>query len=325
MIVPQFWAEARYQQRVGKRQITVRRFGWSDQDLVQAQQHADERARAAMARIQAGEALQKREPKLPYNGADGLPIREEIVSRSGDTIITRNAYGALCLNSENVLFADVDFENSVPGRWPAVVNFVGVMLAILIGVSQRSWLLGLALGFAVLLLSFPLAQWLYRFWLARTGGAERRARQRIHAFSAANPSWHLRLYRTPLGFRVLAMHRTFDPTEADVTRCFEALNTDVLYRQMCRNQRCFRARVSPKPWRIGISAHLRPRPGVWPVAPERLPDRQRWVEHYQARAQEFAACRFVEQLGSQSVHPDTLAVQRLHDELSRATSNLAIA
>jgi hypothetical protein len=28
MIVPQFWAEERIQYRSGKKQITVRRFGW---------------------------------------------------------------------------------------------------------------------------------------------------------------------------------------------------------------------------------------------------------------------------------------------------------
>ena len=30
MIVPQFWAEARLQHRAHRKQVTVRRFGWSD-------------------------------------------------------------------------------------------------------------------------------------------------------------------------------------------------------------------------------------------------------------------------------------------------------
>ena len=33
----------------------------------------------------------------------------EIVSRHGETVITRNSYGALCLNTPNALFADVDY------------------------------------------------------------------------------------------------------------------------------------------------------------------------------------------------------------------------
>lgn len=325
MLVPQFWAEARCQQRVGKRQVTVRRFGWSDSSQDEAQRNADSRAQAALARILAGENLPRREPKQAYNGAEGLPIREEIVSRHGDTVITRNAYGALCLNTERVLFADVDFGTAMPGRWPAAVNFVGVMLAILIGVSRQSWGIGIALVFATMLLSFPIASVLFRSWLRLRGGEEQLARERIQVFSQANPDWQLRLYRTPAGFRVLVMHQLFDPADAEVQRCFTALNTDPIYQQMCRNQRCFRARVSPKPWRIGIAGHLRPRPGVWPVAADRLPERQRWLADYDARARQFAACRLVEVLGSKHTHPDALAVQRLHDELCRATSQLQLA
>src|SRR5262245_45571689 len=99
MIVPQFWAEARIQQRVEKRQVTVRRFGWSDESQADAQINADARAREALARILAGESLPRRERKRPYNGAQGVPIREEIVDRHGDVVLTRNSYGALCLNT----------------------------------------------------------------------------------------------------------------------------------------------------------------------------------------------------------------------------------
>jgi len=59
--------------------------------------------------VLSGEKLIRREPKIPYKGAAGVPIREEIVSRHGETIITRNAYGARCLNTPNVLFADVRY------------------------------------------------------------------------------------------------------------------------------------------------------------------------------------------------------------------------
>lgn len=37
-----------------------------------------------------------------------MPIREEIIGRAGDAVITRNGYGACCLNVPNVLFGDVD-------------------------------------------------------------------------------------------------------------------------------------------------------------------------------------------------------------------------
>lgn len=114
MIVPQYWAEARVQQ-LEPRQITVRRSGWSDISQEEAQAHAEARAREALERIASGEALSRREPRVPYNGAEGVPIREEILERHGETIITRNVYGARCLNTPDVAFADVD-QNT---QWPA--------------------------------------------------------------------------------------------------------------------------------------------------------------------------------------------------------------
>ena len=37
-------------------------------------------------------------------GGIGLPIREEVLARNGDDVITRNSYGARCLNEPDVLF-----------------------------------------------------------------------------------------------------------------------------------------------------------------------------------------------------------------------------
>jgi hypothetical protein len=83
-----------------------------------AQVNADERAQEALQRLLSGEKLPRREPKVPYNGGEGVPIREEIVSRHGETIITRNSYGARCLNTPNVLVADVDFQEERMARDP---------------------------------------------------------------------------------------------------------------------------------------------------------------------------------------------------------------
>ncbi|MNV09657.1 hypothetical protein D3C71_1001570 [compost metagenome] len=71
MIVPQFWAEGRIQERVAGKQLTVRRYGWSDDSPLAAQAHADQRTREAFDRIVSGETLKRRERRLAYNGADG--------------------------------------------------------------------------------------------------------------------------------------------------------------------------------------------------------------------------------------------------------------
>ena len=90
-------------------------------------------------------------------------------------------------------------------------------------------------------------------------------------------------------------------------------------------QHCFRARVSPKPWRIGVDQHIRPRPGVWPVQDEHLARRNHWIDGYEQAARHYASCRFIEEVGSRIEHHAARAVRELHDDLCRSDSNLPIA
>ncbi|MDD2710057.1 MAG: hypothetical protein PHV34_18905 [Verrucomicrobiae bacterium] len=326
MMVPQFWAEGIIKERLNGREVTVRRFGWSDDSQADAQLNADTRAREAFDRLAAGEKIIRREPKLPYNGAEGVPIREEIVSRHGETVITRNIYGARCLNTPNVLFIDIDFENA-PAPWWLTLSSICFFLfcAAAAGCALRSLSLALTLGLLALFCGYLVASALTRLFLNQSGKAEQRARNRIGEFVRGHPGWHLRLYRTPAGLRVLVMHRTFDPGEPAVVECFQALGADPMYVRMCANQRCFRARVSPKPWRIGVKTSIRPRPGVWPVNPGWLPERARWIDTYEQAARNHASCRFVEAVGTGPIHSSAQTVKNLHDELCRANSPMPIA
>ena len=277
MIVPTYWAEARVQQRAGDRQVTVRRFGWSDAGQDDAQAMADARAAEAMQRIVAGEPLPRRElnrePKVPYNGAAGVPIREEITGRQGSVVVTRNSYGARCLNVPDVLFADIDFAPGSAWRASLVLLAVLALGSVCAGLVQQSWLLfGLLLSVSLVLFA-PLAAFALRLYVRWRGGPEPAALYRIERFLAANPGWNLRTYRTPAGLRLVATHRTFDPADPEALEFFRAVAADPVYVRMCLNQGCFRARVTAKPWRIGIEDRLRPRPGVWPVDAARLPAR----------------------------------------------------
>lgn len=334
MIVPNFWAEARTQYRSKGKQITIRRFGWSDASQEDAQNNAQARADEALKRAVSGEPLPRRERKVPYNGADGLPIREEVVARHGETVITRNSYGARCLNTPDVLFADIDFPEGSGSRavfWACALflfaaSAVVIYLLAAAGTGRGMLWAAAAIG-AMLALSFAssMANAIHRREVRAKGGPEAIARAHILRFMETRPNWRVHVYRTPAGLRLLATHRLFDPLEAEVTECFKALTTDPVYMAMCLNQHCFRARVSAKPWRVGIERHIAPRPGVWPVAPERLPERRAWQEQYDRAAAGFAACRFIESLGNGVSVPAALAVQQLHDEMCRARSNLPIA
>lgn len=325
MLIPDYWAEASLKHKVGGKQITVRRFGWSEQSQEDAQHNADARAEEAFARVVAGEKLARREPKVAYNGAVGVPIREEVLSRHDDVVITRNLYGARCLNTPNVLFADIDFAvepMSSSFKWGILLLIIA---AFSFGKSYAGWWLGFAALFGAWYAGYKVAARLWAKKLKAKGTPEAQAMNRVDAFLEKHPDWHLRIYRTPAGLRLLAMHKTFGPEDHEVATIFREIEADKIYVQMCTNQHCFRARVSPKPWRIGIESHLKPRPGVWPINPERLPDRVRWVNEYERKAEAYASCRFMAAKGSGVVDPAVEKVRELHDELCRARSDLPLA
>lgn len=323
MIIPNFWAEARLQHRTDERQITVRRFGWSNASQPDAQRQADERAAAALERLKAGEKIDRSEKKRAYNGSAGVPIREEIISRHGDTVITCNSYGARCLNTPNVLFVDIDLATA-PGCGTMLVMLITLWIAAAAaGMYFGTKWIGFSLGFLALFFFYPLSQTIVRRYLQMRGGPERIARLHVEEFLRTHHDWSVRLYRTPLGLRVLAMHDLFDPRGPAASECFRALRADPVYVRMCQSQNCFRARVSPKPWRVGILDKLRG--GVWPVPPEKQERRSEWVARYEAASEKFAACEYLESLGSGGSRSETRFVQQLHDDLCKANTALPIA
>lgn len=332
MFIPRYWAEAPSKAQT-KGRTTVRRYGWSATSQADAQAMAEVRLAEALRDLSAGEKRVRMEPKVAYNGSEGFPIREEIVSEHGDLMVTRNSYGALCLNTPDALFADVDLPEGPSDRTGCLMFLA--LPTLLLGIGGTAGLIqGRLLGgfpsIVMLVVGLGLLMRIgwemlgRRLWLRRRGRADAVAMRRIRGFLDTHPDWRLRIYRTPAGYRVLATHRPFSPMEPEVSAFFDALGTDPVYVRMCRNQQCFRARVSPKPWRIGVG-HLRPRSGVWPIGPEGLRLRQEWVAAYEAKSAGHAACSFLVELGLGAPHGKILAVQQLHDRLSRAEAGLPIA
>lgn len=324
MIIPSYWAEARRQVRQQTRSVTVRRFGWSDESESAAQAHAETRAEEALAAILAGERLPRRERLTAY-GVEGVPIREQIVARHGDVVLTRNSYGAICLNTPDVLFADIDLvrsEFTLP-VWISLPVLLAVAWAL--SASWGWWSALLAAGLLVLLVN-ALGNGYRRWRTARRGGLEAAALAKVHAWTDTHPDWHLRVYRTPAGLRLLAMQQTFAPKDAVLREFFPALPADGLYVSMCRVQQCFRARLTPKPWRIGMTKRIRPRRAAWSSAQAGLPERLAWIADYEGRSLGYAACRYVASYGAVAqVNSKAEQVRALHDTMTRAHSDLPLA
>lgn len=322
MIIPRYWAEAKTKMKFEGRQYTIKRFGWSDQNLEAAQQHAEQRVAEATEQLKKDKEIRRLDHKVAYNGADGLPIREEIIAQQDDVIITRNSYGALCLNTPDVLFADVDLIHHPSSKLATIVFFTLLSLSGLCAIYLSSWWI---FGFGCVITLFVtglISKWLFHIQSKFTGTPAQRALGKIRHFSQQHPDWHLRVYRTPNGYRILVMHQTFDPRGEQAQNLFQAISTDSCYVLMCKNQNCFRARISPKPWRIGVE---RLRQGIWPIQQERIAQRADWVQNYQQHAQNYASCRFVEQFGHQLSHPKAKRVQLLHDQYCKSDTQLEIA
>ena len=333
MQIPEHWAEARLVGKVNGRDRVVRRYGWSVASAAEAERMAQQRAAAALAELQAGRQVAQREQKLPYGG-DGLPIREQVLARHGDLVVTRNSYGARCLNAPDVLFADIDFDHELPPWLERLFRMLPwALLTCVAGFGfPLAWQRGgvTAANLSVGILALALGHLLLRITahVLRTAPANARDRAhtlaRVRAVLADLPDGRCALYATPAGLRAIVLHACSDPRSEWTRTLFRNLGGDPAYTSLCALQSCFRARISAKPWRIGVRK-IKPRPGIWPVHPDRRVDRERWVAEYEAAAAGFAACRFLEDLGTGPVHPRCAEVQRLHDELSGARSGKPIA
>src|SRR6478609_4866059 len=176
MIVPKFWAEARAKKRTTRKQVTVRRFGWSDESEAAAWAMGDARAKAALAEILEGRTVARRELRQPYNGSEGLPIREEIIASHGQMVLTRNSYGAVCLNTPNVFFADIDFHDEAScGLYLAVVACLTV-LGVVAGGIIRSYVVVLIVLIGSAIVGAWIAGHLHRFFVHLRGGHEQVAK-----------------------------------------------------------------------------------------------------------------------------------------------------
>ena len=343
MIIPDFWDEHKEKRKIStRRQATITRFGWSDISKADAKRHAKQRVDEAFKKLADGHEVERRELRVSYNGSEGVPIREEIVQFHGDAIVTRNLYGSLCLNTPNVLFADIDFDLIREANYKTFWAW----LLIILGYLQFAYAPNLIYNFSWNTFGFELqyytAKYLYEInpgillsgigialWVLMKilngrpyGTIEQREEKLIDKalipvkeFSENHPDWRMRIYQTPAGLRVLVMHDIFNPIDPIVENFFATVGTDPVFVFMCKMQECFRARVSPKPWRI---SEPKLDQGVWPVDRTLIKERKDWVSSYEMASQGYASCRYLKTIGSELLNEKCEKLRVVHDDYCRA-------
>jgi hypothetical protein len=137
-----------------------------------------------------------------------------------------------------------------------------------------------------------------------------------------HPQISFRVYRTAAGYRVLVTNLFLDPTGSEAKGLLEAFGADPRFVVLCRVQGSFRARLTPKPWRVDCP----PSPGRYPRDEASL--RQEfaaWLEQYEAAIREHATCRLVCSLGPARFLDEAREVIEAHDSMTRATVDLPLA
>jgi hypothetical protein len=136
----------------------------------------------------------------------------------------------------------------------------------------------------------------------------------ITTWASRHPDVSLRIYRTAAGMRCLITNQTFEPARSDALDILRAFQSDPLYVRLCQAQDCFRARLTPKPWRCNMT----PPPWRYPWANSDVEIQYRlWERRYEQVSRSYAVCKLIKELGPREVHPDVASILALHDRLTR--------
>jgi hypothetical protein len=285
MNIPKYWAKSRQTVAGPTKKIFLQNWQGSDLSLEDARNKAEARAAEIAQKIARGEALDR------YGYCD-RPLREEIKEavqnrfRDEVGLVTRNAYGALVLNTAKTMFIDID----IPGMDKP---------------RKKGGLFGGKKE------SFSLDPYLP-------------AIRQVEEWTAKHPEYGIRIYATFAGLRCLVLNTIFNPQSDHAVQILQDLKSDPLYLRLCKAQECFRARLTPKPWRCGMrqpAGSLRyPREN-----PEREAEYRKWEKQYESATANYAVCSFVKQAGSRNIHPDVESIIQYHDRMTRPESNLPLA
>lgn len=121
------------------------------------------------------------------------------------------------------------------------------------------------------------------------------------------PQLGFRVYRTRNGLRYLCTTHEFHPLEPKSQRLMKSLYADPLYARLCKFQATFRARLTPKPWRVERSKYTEQLicdriTGM--VLPSSTP---------------YAVCHLIEIVGERSILPEFEPIVESHDAYCRVS------
>lgn len=141
------------------------------------------------------------------------------------------------------------------------------------------------------------------------------APRELKGLVARRPDLGFRVYRTLAGWRYLCSTTTFDPASDEVRTLLRELGSDEKYVTLCRIQKTFRARLTPKPWRANESPVSVGTDGISRSELQSVIDRT-W---------RYATARYLTAVGSAQVDPAIAPIIDAHDSWTQAATPKPLA
>jgi hypothetical protein len=290
MQIPRFW-EKQTAEGVdsGGNHVSAGGWGWSETSVEEARRRAQQSARRVLNWLIGGDSVGQ--PPDHYGYDERLP-REEIIDEYNDesglphAFISRNAYGSLILNTRDLMFIDIDLP---PQRRPSLWGRIATWFGKQEGVPAD-----------------PVAT----------------VAAKIRMTASRFTDLGFRIYRTLNGFRVLVANQPMLPDSPRSQQLLAEFDTDPLYVRMCKNQQCFRARLTPKAWRCQI-----------PMPPSRFPftdaaseaEYRDWEQTYSDKTRSFSTCKLVDVIGPDVIDERVAGLVEIHDQLTKANATQPLA
>ena len=291
MHFPKYWARGEWI-GTGPEGEPWNQLAWDCSDDSQA----DAQTRATAKARRLGESASRSSEThrgYPYTDRE---VREPVLRTLDGTnsecaaVITRTAYGSEVLNTERLMFVDIDL--------PALKARAGLLASLLR---------------------------LFRGGSAETAPAPTPTEAKLtnlRQWQSSNPSWAFRVYRTHSGLRYIVTSDWQEPLADSTHTVLSSLGCDTRYQQLCKVQKSFRARLTPKPWRCGCDNP----PVRFPYEGNRQEAlMQRWLAGYQQSSAGFATCQFLATVGTAPASSTMAPLIAEHDKQTKATSALPLA
>ena len=163
------------------------------------------------------------------------------------------------------------------------------------------------------------------FFAKLFGGSREKQEQQaladLRQWLEARPDFSVRVYRTRAGLRYLFTHAPMAVSE-ETLGWLQELKSDKLYVTMCRNQKCYRARLTPKPYRLRCGQP----PGHYPYDDGAAQDKfASWKSVYEEQSNEVATCALIDTLGTGRIDASLTRLVELHDRHTKVSTNLPLA